>query len=731
MTKKGNRPEELGKGIQLYSGDCLSCLDQIDENSVDSCVTDPPYHLTSIIKRFGNEKSLMSAQTIGNSANTPFKRTAKGFMGKQWDGGDVAFKKETWAKVYRTLKPGAHLVAFGGDRNYHRLACAIEDAGFEVRGSLAFLYGSGFPKSHDVGKKLDATQERCTCSTNLRDLRDSLDSEESFSSSTKQNMRPVLRRQECVEKKNGCDKKTAHNLRSLQGTSEGPSTVKTSKTESRLLQLQLSSAGNNDSDTGKTRSQRQSSVDRSQHDFILRENDRPEQPSVEGRRHLSQETRQLRKRKIREVPKGFAENGKSGRLRNGTSSGGSTMDSTASDADGMRTSSRSQSTQQQTKKLRTMAMQSQPQKRGAWDCCDRCGKPMVPDGLGTALKPAMELVCLARKPLSEKSVAANVLKWGTGALNIDGCRVEGYEREPKIIDDRKNGNTWHEGATGLRKKYLNKGATGRWPANVVHDGSDEVRKGFPETKSGEILPHHQAKGASKIGTFDIRDRTGETHPTYGDEGSAARFFYAAKPDRKGQPKSRLVKASKARGVSLSGSVDGSLRKEFYYDASKGRWPANVTHDGSAEVLEGFPESDHARGNIGSAKGGGGMYGHGETTNDFGAGDNGSAARFFYTAKADADERVGSDHPTVKPVDLMQWLVRLVTPPDGLVLDPFAGTGTTGEAAHREKRKAVLIEKEATYQQAIRDRVHVMKEGQYAREVAKMKRKKPSLGALFK
>ena len=180
---------------------------------------------------------------------------------------------------------------------------------------------------------------------------------------------------------------------------------------------------------------------------------------------------------------------------------------------------------------------------------------MVPEGLGTALKPAFEPIVLARKPLSESTVAANVLRWRTGALNIDGCRIG------------------TEGAT---------------------------------------------KRSAQTAYADSGWRTGH----------------------------EIVKLD------------------------MGRWPANVCHDGSDEVVAAFPNS---------------------------------AARFFYSAKASKADRAGSKHPTVKPVSLMQWLCRLITPPGGTILDPFAGSGTTGAAARLEGFRAILIEREAEYQQDIRNR----------------------------
>lgn len=208
-------------------------------------------------------------------------------------------------------------------------------------------------------------------------------------------------------------------------------------------------------------------------------------------------------------------------------------------------------------------------------------------GWGTALKPAWEPICLARKPIVG-TVAANVLAHGTGGLNIDAARV---------------------GDSG-------------GSATVVGNGSG--------------LAVH----------------------SYGD-GLGARGGRIERPD------------------------------------GLGRFPANIVHDGSPEVLAGFPESDVGSG---SGSGSGGIWSGssgkpaGPTYGDGG----GSAARFFYSAKADSEDRAGSKHPTVKPVDLMQWLCRLMVPPGGTLLDPFAGTGTTGAAAWREGFNAVLIEREAEF-----------------------------------
>jgi site-specific DNA-methyltransferase (adenine-specific) len=128
------------------NSDCIKHLKTLDDNIFDSCVTDPPYHLTSIVKRFA---------TSTEPKGPLYKRLSTGFMGQTWDGGDVAFTTEMWKEVYRTLKPGAYLLAFSAARNYHRMAVAIEDSGFEIRDQIMWIYGSGFPKSLNMGKQMD------------------------------------------------------------------------------------------------------------------------------------------------------------------------------------------------------------------------------------------------------------------------------------------------------------------------------------------------------------------------------------------------------------------------------------------------------------------------------------------------------------------------------------------------------------------------------------------------
>jgi hypothetical protein len=367
-------------------GDCLATMRTMASASVDAVVTDPPYGLS--------------------------------FMGKKWDYDVPAV--EVWAECLRVLKPGGHLLAFAGTRTQHRMAVRIEDAGFEIRDMIAWVYGSGFPKSLDVSKAIDkaAGAEREVCGEAYR-VPDA--------------------------------KKTRPHFVSM-GAEPGATKMYA-----------------------------------------------PTTPTTPTARQWS--------------------------------------------------------------------------------------------GWGTALKPAMEPITVARKPL-DGTVAANVLRHGTGAINIDGTRV-----------GTRGGTRMVGGPNHLNKVYgrgMGGGDTeecgGRWPANLIHDGSGEVVEGFPSEAGGGF----GIRGAGRtVYGGGLDNQTGQT-VSFGDTGSAARFFYCPKAD--GDDRDDGV-AGVAGG--LSGRADGSL--------------------GSITM----------RKNI---------------------------------------------HPTVKPTDLMRYLCRLVTPPGGVVLDPFCGSGSTGRGA---------------------------------------------------
>ena len=388
--------------MTLHLGDCLEVMRTLPDASVDAVVTDPPYGLS--------------------------------FMGKRWDY-DVP-SVEIWAECLRVLKPGGHLLAFAGTRTQHRMAVRIEDAVFEIRDMLAWVYSQGFPKSLNVSIAID---------------------------------------------------KAAGAEREVVGSKLG----------------------------------------------------QPGYSLTDGKGGLYGD--------------GFGANG-----------------------------------------------------TGEGEC--QVTAPATPEaqqwaGWGTALKPALEPITVARKPF-KGNVAANVLEHGTGALNIDSCRVG---TEPVKLNSYKSHGaegctTLAEGGTHKGESYMSRESLGRWPANLIHDGSDEVVGLF----------HYQRNGGANVAL--------------------------------------TRKAGTATNI-MSGT--GMSR------------PTNAAY----------------------------------------AGDSGSAARFFYCAKASkADRNEGNTHPTVKPTDLMRYLCRLVTPPGGIVLDPFMGSGSTGKAAMLDGFRFIGIEREAEYLEIAKQRM---------------------------
>lgn len=418
--------------IILHPGDNRISLAAMGENSVDSVVCDPPYGLVSVAKRFGKEGSA-PARVEKNDGS--FNRLSAGFMGKAWDGSGIEVDPEFWALVLRVLKPGGYIVAFSASRTYHRMAVAIEDAGFITHPMIGWLNGQGFPKAHAADKAIDK----------------------------------------------------------LMGK-EG-AVIAQGDPVKRMI------PGADQLDTGSW----------------LNDNGREYQP---GQYH-----------------------------------------------------------------------------------------PATPEAAewagwaygGQVRKPALEPIYVGQKPFSEKSGAANILKWGVGAVNVDGCRTSSAP-EPTRFDPSIHGQMdgWRMNQTGAAQAEAAASRSGRHPANLITDGSPEVVALFP-TSSVTGKRSEKSKSASVAGTNWLMDNHQSTE--YTDSGSAARFF------------------------------------ESY-------------------PFDGEP--------------------------------------VFYQAKAGKDDRAGSKHPTVKPIALMQALVRHVTPPGGTVLDPFAGSGTTGEAALREGFNCILMEAEPEY-----------------------------------
>lgn len=355
----------------IHHGDCLEVVAGMESESVDAIVTDPPYGL--------------------------------GFMGKEWDALPPGLP---WAEqCLRVLRPGGHLVAFGGSRTIHRLVCAVEDAGFEIRDMLSWCFGSGFPKSHNLS--------------------------------------------------------------------------------------------------------------------------------------------------------------------------------------------------------------------GEWE------------GFGTALKPAWEGITLARKPF-KGTVAGNVLEHGTGALNIDGCRVgTGGDKTPAPTK-RRDSSPWF--TTADRENLGGNDSLGRWPANLI---LDEIAGAVLDGQSGESISRQGKPGRAGVPGegWGIGTAVGTEH---NDSGGASRFFYTAKAGR-GERNAGLTADQPNKGFRTRRCVECGTNVPA---------PGSCGCDAGVEWVEPKP--------------------------------------------------VGNGHPTVKPIDVMRWLVRLVTPPGGTVLDPFTGSGTTGIAAGLEGFGFIGIEREAEY-----------------------------------
>ena len=432
--------------MKILEGDCVEVMRGMDDESVDAIVTDPPYGL--------------------------------GFMGKAWD--DLPPGLEWAEECLRVLKPGGHLLAFGGSRTYHRLAVAVEDAGFEVRDQMMWLYGSGFPKSLDVSKAID----KATVGVKVVGQ--------------------------------GRAGKTA---------------------------LGQSSSWNHTNEP---------------HRFDITE---PNSPDAKK-----------------------------------------------------------------------------------WS------------GWGTALKPAHEPIVVARKPLVG-TVAENVLRFGTGALNVDGCRI--VHRCDDDLTQSLAKNPGREdrvtsGVYGAARPQQSVNSAGRWPANLI---LDEEAAALLDEQSGTLSsPNPYAKSFAGFQSQYVGAAAKESElqsVEYGDTGGASRFFYCAK-------------AGKAeRNAGLDGFEERESRG-YQPLAQRCRECGCTSVNGNASDL-GIPKM---------------QCGHPDTAIEFVEPKNTPTARNI--------------HPTVKPISLMAYLVRLVTPPNGTVLDPFLGSGTTGCAAALEGFDFIGIEREADY-----------------------------------
>lgn len=509
---------------------------QLPEASVHAVVTDPPYGINFMGKAWDAPGGILGQMATGDEQ--------RGYA----DNDNAAFGAwcETWlTECLRVLKPGGHLLAFGGTRTWHRLACAVEDAGFEIRDSIAWLYGSGFPKSLDVSKAIDRQRHdrddvrratawiataRATAGITNRDIDAAFGFNGMAGHWTTQGAQAAIPTLDQVP-----------TLLAVLGidADDVPDEI-------RALLIDLNGMKGQPGPAWFAREITQAEA----------------RPLVSGET-ISFDQRSSKERERRDIP--------------------ATPDA---------------------ERWQGWGTALKPSFEGIV-----CATKPVP-ALAGGSRAAFEPVVVARKPLIG-TVAANVLAHGTGALNIDGCRIEhggnianadgggqgaGYEAH------NKPARIYGKGLGGI---VAEPHTSGRWPANVV---LDESQAGALDEQSG------------------------------------------------------------------------------------------TQRDGVAVKRNGRTEAE-GWGNIGKAAVG---------TPDETYGGQAGASRFFYVAKADASERPranGTAHPTVKPLDLMRWLVRLVTPPGGIVLEPFAGSGTTVEACIKEDVRCVAIEREADYLPLIDERIN--------------------------
>lgn len=536
----------------IWPCDCRTAMSLMDADSVDSIVTDPPYGLS----REPDMAEVMRHWLAGDD----YEHGGSGFMGKSWD--SFVPGPAVWREAYRILKPGGHLVAFFGTRTYDLGVMALRLAGFEVRDQLAWVFGQGFPKSHDISRKLE--KDCCLCT------RQALPNDHARAQTTPE-----------------------HDLRLVPET-DLPAAVHDANQPYEVLQQSVPQCR---LPTTGERAEPEEGVAGGV------------QSGLEGRGNTETTEGKLQRGSLRSVPAGPPTDGAEGRLHYGAPNGDGENVWVSADANRSGESYRPQPGQQSPEQSGTLPDERRSQAWGGWPICSGCGKPNIPEGLGTALKPAYEPIVLCRKPLSERTVAANVLRWGTGAVNIDGCRVGDEVRVNPAAANKAGGSSLNMSAVGMPEGVAGREAVGRWPANLAHDGSPEVLAQFPDSKAGVQT---RPKGSGGIWSDVSNDPCG---PQYGDSGSAGRFFYCAK-------------ASKA-------------------DRNRG--------------LDDMPEQPSAASQFRPNHAAGAA-----------AGENGNPYGRW--------SPVRNTHPTVKPTALMQWLVRLVTPPGGTVLDPFMGSGSTGVAA---------------------------------------------------
>ena len=490
--------------MNIIHGDCLEELKKLEDNSVDAVVCDPPYGLSNTKPQ--QVADVLKAWVTGDTVSVPAKKG--GFMGADWD--SFVPPPAVWEECMRVLKPGGHMAVFAGARTQDLMGLSIRLAGFEIRDTLGWIYGSGFPKSMDVSKAID----RSNGENRNRQLE--------FTEWMRSTGITATQINEATETNMG-----GHYL-----TAASQPAIATADLFDKLRPLLPE-------------------VPERIERLVA------ERTGVEWTDYVKREVVGKYESGLHTGPSGVGGHGEGGEV-------------TTSHSDAAK----------------------------RWD------------GWGTALKPAIEPIILARKSL-DGTVANNVLAHGVGGLNIDACRV-GSDGGTAAINFGETRGAMYGGGKGKPTNEVSDIGKGRFPANV-------------------LLDEHAAKEMDKqSGVLKDRGNKSESKSTYSGEGATA-------------------------------------------------FPTGAD----------FPFS-HDNG--------------------------GGASRFFrvfkYQAKAPKKERPvieredGSkiQHPTVKPLTLLEWLVTLITPPGGVVLDPFAGSGTTLQAAINKGFTPIGIEQDADYIKLIEKRL---------------------------
>lgn len=594
---------------RILHGDCRDMLRTLADCSVDSIVTDPPYEL--------------------------------GFMGKHWDASGIAYNVDLWRECLRVLKPGGHLLAFGGTRTYHRMAVAIEDAGFEIRDSIHWLYGSGFPKSLDVSKAIDkaAGAEREVVGPTRRGA-------QSVATNAfgvwGDGITPTAPATDAAKQWDGWGTalKPAHETvilaRKVPGWEVDFSPVP-------ILEVALWLLSDASDAIASSRSSRADYVEALCGSARRLAEQRPATPA-----DLLAATATWLSAWATDTSWSTVSSWLSTWHAISEAMSTSTISTASSTTTALRTFRYlvEQTTRESTiPDLRTNAGRQSP----AWLAVEMlCAELSNLSGIlglpapvsatsvlqdacpDEVARPAHEPIVVARKPLIG-TVAANVLQYGTGAINVDGGRVAGES----TLRDRPAGSFGSMNDDGWTPSPGMNGSTlGRWPANLVlthaADCADSCAAGCPvaelDRQSGTLTsganPTRRNSDKFRNAYGDFVGQT-ECTPARGiDTGGASRFFTVTEWD---VPFRYIAKPSKReRNAGLGGLEERAWR---------------------------------------------GNYGDGIQ-------DNRPHTRDGYTYETTTKNH----HPTVKPLALMRWLVRLVTPPGGIVLDPFLGSGTTAAAA---------------------------------------------------